>query len=64
MLLFFRKAIRSKIVSSGRGATSVMAISECGENIMITTPFENVSERSITLDALNTNDETRNNNPD
>ena len=42
-------AIRSINAFSGRYATSVMASSERGENIGITAPFENVSEKNITL---------------
>ena len=33
-------------------------------NTWITAPFENVSERNNTLHVFNTNDETRDNNPD
>ena len=57
-------AIRSINASSGRDATSVTANSERGEQIGITAPFENVSERNNTLYVLNVNDETRNNIPD
>ena len=56
-------AIRSINASSGRDATNVMADSECGEHIVITAPFEDVSERNKSLHVLNTSDETRNNNP-
>ena len=54
-------AIRSVNASSERDATSVMANSERGEHIGITAPFENVSEKNVTLHVFNTNDETRNN---
>ena len=37
-----------------------MAISKCGEQIVITAPFENVSERKNTLHVFNTDDETQN----
>ena len=57
-------AIRSKKASSGRDATSVTANSEGGEHIGISVPFENVSERNITLHVSNVNDETPNNIPD
>ena len=50
-------------VSSGRGATSVIATSDRGEHIGIIAPFGNVSERNITPHVFNTNDETRNNTP-
>ena len=52
--------IRSMNASSGRDATSVMASSECGEQIGITAPLENVSEKNDTLYVLIINDETRN----
>ena len=45
-------------VSSGRGATSVIATSDRGEHIVIIAPFGNVSERNITPHVFNTNDET------
>ena len=57
-------AIRSINASSGRDATSVMANSERGEHIGISAPLENVSEENNALHVFNTNDETRNNNPD
>ena len=38
--------------------------SERGEQIGITAPFENVSEKNIILHVLIVNDETRNNIPD
>ena len=57
-------AIRSINASSGWDATSVLAISERGEHIRITSPFENVSERNNTLHVLCTNDETGNKIPD
>ena len=50
--------------SSGRDATSVLVNSEPWERIGVTVPFENVSERNITLHVLNTNVETRNNIPE
>ena len=37
-----------------------MAISERGEHMEISAPFENVSERNNTLHVFNINDETRN----
>ena len=57
-------AIRSINASSGRDATSAMVTSERGEHIGVTAPFENVSERNLTLHVFNTNDETQNNFPD
>ena len=57
-------AFRSIIAPSGRDSTSVMASSKRGENIGITSLFENVSERNNTLHGLNTNDDTRNKIPD
>ena len=57
-------AIRSKNASSERDATSVMASSEREENIRVTASFVNLSEKNNTLHVLNTNDETRNKNPD
>ena len=57
-------AIRSINASSGRDVTSVIANSERGEHTEITAPFENVSQKNITLHVFNTNDETRNDIPD
>ena len=57
-------ANRSINASSGRDATSVMASSERGEHIGSTFTFENASERNITPQVFNGNDETRNNIPD
>ena len=57
-------AIRSINASAGQDATSVKAISERGEHIGITAPFESVSERNDSLHVLNTNGETRKNIPD
>ena len=52
-------AISSINASSGNVANSAMAVSEPGEHISVTAAFENVSERNITLDVFNTDDETR-----
>ena len=57
-------AVTSIHASSGRDATSVMAISEHGEHRGITASFENVSERNSSLHVFNTNDEAQNNIPD
>ena len=57
-------AVKSLNTSSGRDATSVMVSSEFGEHIRITAPFENAFEKNNTLNAFNTNDETRINFPD
>ena len=53
-------AIRSKIASSGRDATNLTANSERGEQVGISTSFENASGNNNTLHVLNVNDETRN----
>ena len=52
-------ALRSINASSGQNATSGMPNSEAGEQIGITLPFENASERNITPNVFNKNDETR-----
>ena len=57
-------AIRLINASSGRHSTSLMANSERGEHMVITAPFENVSQKKNTLRVLNMNDETRKNLPD
>ena len=57
-------AIRSINSSSGRDATSVAENSELGEQIGITTPFENASGDNTVSHISNVNDETRNNFPD
>ena len=49
-------AFRSVNASFERDATSVMASSKRGENVGITAPFENVSEKNSALPVLNTND--------
>ena len=59
-----KKTIRSINASPGRSKTSIPAKTERGERIRITGSFENVSERSTTLQVLNTDDETQNNIPD
>ena len=43
-----------------RDETSVTANSERGGHSGITAPFENVSEKNITLHVINTNDKTQN----
>ena len=53
-------ALRSINASSGRDAASVTTKSERGENIGITAPLKDVSERNKTLHVLNINDETLN----
>ena len=56
-------AIRSINAVPGQDATNFTAISELGEQVWMTAPFENVSERN-TPHVLTVNDETRNNNQD
>ena len=51
-------AVRLINASSGQEATRVLANSAREKQIGITAPFENVSERSNTLLASTTNDET------
>ena len=53
-------ANRSVNASSGRDATSVTEISERGEHIGNTAPFENASENNNVLHISNVNDEIRN----
>ena len=53
-------AYRSQNASSGRDVKSVTAVYEPREHTGNFTPFENLSERNITLHVLSTNDETRN----
>ena len=50
--------------SSGRDAASVMGSSEHGEQIGITAPFEDISDRNDTFQKLNLTDETGGYNPD
>ena len=60
-------AIRSINASSGRDTDqchSITAISERGERIGITAPFDSASENNNVFHISNTNDETRNNIPD
>ena len=57
-------AVRLLNASSGRDATNIMANSERGKDIGITAPFENVSEKNITVHVFNTDDGIRNSIPD
>ena len=49
---------------SGQDAASVMGSSEHGEQIGITAPFEDISDRNDTFHKLNLTDETGLYNPD
>ena len=57
-------AISSINASSGRDATIALASLERGEHRRVSAPFEKVAEKINTLHKFNTNDETRNINPD